>query len=678
MDSLLQRYLKKVRDDNISVDARGIMQVNRVVVLKMKEIFIDLTAKITVDKVVFKGEDYDDVKNGSDRLRKPDKHQERIEQKGIKIDELYKRHSKLVLLGDPGCGKTTLTKYLAFNHAEEYIDKDDGLIPIKIILRFLNEENIQYGIIGYIRYSLIKDNWFNENEADRLIGLFKDAFDQGKVIILLDGLDELREQEMKKMTVYAIEKLTIKYPKNSCIVTSRIIGYNTFPLSGGFQSAEIEPFNLEQMKNFFQKWLYAYEWRADIIDDAATVARAKRKADELIKQIGNNESIRILSSNPHLCTIIAIVNDQIGKLPEKKVELYRVCIDTFIFNWEMAKRRNIDDGPSLDKEETQGALEDIALYLHEKTQENRAKPEKLIEIITNFLKDKMGVPSNEAKNRAHRQLMVIREIAGLLIDRGELEYGFAHLTFQEYLTARAVTRRRKDISEYINRYLFNPRWREAIHLAASHQGQKDAESGSEFIESILAVKHQRETEMKYSFRIAFECMLDAKVEQKTFNDMFNQWVDLYLCMSYLQKLLLTPLDNKIEKICPDGVMDRLIAALKDNDWNVRYSAAEALGRIGGDKAVEPLITALKDKDNSVRYSAAQALGRIGGDKAVEPLIAALKDNVNSVRYSAAQALGSIGGDKAFEPLIAALKDEDYSVRSSAAEALDTIDMRLKA
>jgi HEAT repeat protein len=41
--------------------------------------------------------------------------------------------------------------------------------------------------------------------------------------------------------------------------------------------------------------------------------------------------------------------------------------------------------------------------------------------------------------------------------------------------------------------------------------------------------------------------------------------------------------------------------------------------------VEPLIAALKDENSDVRQAAAKALGKIGDPRAVEPLIAALSD-----------------------------------------------------
>ena len=62
-----------------------------------------------------------------------------------------------------------------------------------------------------------------------------------------------------------------------------------------------------------------------------------------------------------------------------------------------------------------------------------------------------------------------------------------------------------------------------------------------------------------------------------------------------------------------------IAALKDEDSEVRWNAAKALGKIG-DAAVAPLIAALKDGDPEVRGNAAKALGEIGDKRAVDPLL----------------------------------------------------------
>ena len=119
------------------------------------------------------------------------------------------------------------------------------------------------------------------------------------------------------------------------------------------------------------------------------------------------------------------------------------------------------------------------------------------------------------------------------------------------------------------------------------------------------------------------------------------------------------------------------------DGYVRGCAADALGKVGTEKAIDALIAVLEDKD-MVKYfrgRAAEALGKIGTEKAIDALIAVLKDKDTDryLRKDAASALGEIGTEKAIDPLIAVLEDEgmDRDVRGDAADALCEIFKKLK-
>ena len=117
---------------------------------------------------------------------------------------------------------------------------------------------------------------------------------------------------------------------------------------------------------------------------------------------------------------------------------------------------------------------------------------------------------------------------------------------------------------------------------------------------------------------------------------------------------------------------RLIKALRDKDRIIRQDAANALGKIGDERAIEPLIKVLGDSNEFVRGAATGALGEIGDVRAVLPLIQALEDDGWGVAKAAAEALGNIGDTRAVEPLIKALKDDDSNVSSASAEALGKI------
>ena len=114
----------------------------------------------------------------------------------------------------------------------------------------------------------------------------------------------------------------------------------------------------------------------------------------------------------------------------------------------------------------------------------------------------------------------------------------------------------------------------------------------------------------------------------------------------------------------------LIRAMRDQNVALRQKVAEALGQINDKRAVEPLIVALGDA-RTVRRSAAESLVKIGDD-AVQRLIATLSSGNKAGRRSVVEVLGQIGDASAVEPLIDALADSDVAVRQKAVEALGRI------
>jgi HEAT repeat protein len=113
------------------------------------------------------------------------------------------------------------------------------------------------------------------------------------------------------------------------------------------------------------------------------------------------------------------------------------------------------------------------------------------------------------------------------------------------------------------------------------------------------------------------------------------------------------------------------AALTDNDWFVRATAANALGKIQDAKAVKGLINILSDEEWFVRERAAEALSKIG-EPAVEALIDALKDGNGLVRERAAEILGKIGSRKSLIPLQEAFNDNELYVRARAVLAFELV------
>ncbi len=116
------------------------------------------------------------------------------------------------------------------------------------------------------------------------------------------------------------------------------------------------------------------------------------------------------------------------------------------------------------------------------------------------------------------------------------------------------------------------------------------------------------------------------------------------------------------------------AALQDEDWFVRATAAKSLGQVKDPQAIKNLVNVLGDREWFVRKRAAEALSKIG-EPAIEPLIDALKDRNGLVRERAAEVLGEIGNEKSVRPLLETFHDEELYVRARAVLAFEKVKTR---
>ncbi len=123
-------------------------------------------------------------------------------------------------------------------------------------------------------------------------------------------------------------------------------------------------------------------------------------------------------------------------------------------------------------------------------------------------------------------------------------------------------------------------------------------------------------------------------------------------------------------------VNRLIAELHAAHWQVRASAAEALGRQGGERAIAALREALADGSPEVRTSAVMSLGRLGARAALDDIRALiLDDNDREVLVQSAFAIAALaredlrGRQDDINRLVDRVTDERRDVASAARRSL---------
>jgi HEAT repeat protein len=134
---------------------------------------------------------------------------------------------------------------------------------------------------------------------------------------------------------------------------------------------------------------------------------------------------------------------------------------------------------------------------------------------------------------------------------------------------------------------------------------------------------------------------------------------------------LTRKKPEIRILVEEKNVNGLIQALRHQEFDIQWQAADALGRMG-EHALDSLLSALKNKNRDVRIGVIEALGEIKNPRAVPVLVELLKDPSIEVRWAAAIALGEMKDPAAVESLQVALRDGDKYVRYGAAIALEKI------
>jgi len=120
-------------------------------------------------------------------------------------------------------------------------------------------------------------------------------------------------------------------------------------------------------------------------------------------------------------------------------------------------------------------------------------------------------------------------------------------------------------------------------------------------------------------------------------------------------------------------LDVLLAALRDQNWFVRFRAAKLLAVLRKPEAVEALETAARsDEDEDVREEALVTLATIAPDRALPALLRGLHDEDSWLRERVASLLGELGDRRALPALLRAMQDKDADVAVAAAESVEKI------
>ena len=223
--------------------------------------------------------------------------------------------NKFVLLGSPGSGKTTLLSYfavmLAQNQAEKLgLEQDVDYLPILIKMRDLSrlDDIGDISILDYARQFAEKTMSVKNLPRD----FFEHWLEDGRALILLDGLDEIAEESKRYKIVQRIENFLGRFQRNIAIITSRPAGYKRdFFRTEEFPHYKLLGFDDGKVEEFVNHW---YDSRFQDKDEADRHKERRGTLDTLMAQRFGWKSDRSPNSNRRNTLTCLRMPDDIGKV----------------------------------------------------------------------------------------------------------------------------------------------------------------------------------------------------------------------------------------------------------------------------------------------------------------------------------------------------------------------------
>ncbi|MEU8261982.1 HEAT repeat domain-containing protein [Micromonospora sp. NPDC048999] len=381
----------------------------------------------------------------------------------------------MVLLGDPGSGKSTAVRYLALALAgvctEPRLAALDGHLPVPVELRSYSAHRGDGRCDGLLDY-------LGHRRQQGLAGIDRGVLEAylrqgGQALFLFDGLDEVFDPAHREEVAEQIATFASEYPGVRTVVTSRAAGYlrHTFA-NAGFDHFTLEDLDDERITRFLGNWY------RDVMPTPK--AEADRQRRQILDVVRRSRAMYEIAGNPLLLTLMAIVARG-HPLPRNRRRLYAHVADVLISEWDVTKqlRESHGDVPPLDPQAKLRLLRHLAYRMQCRESGpagNYIESDELSRVFRDHLVEFYGFENERAHGMANSMIEKLRERSFILERYGLRLFGFVHRTFLEFFCAEEIVDRFEhdpdvwsldQLRALFREHWADPSWREVLRLVAS-------------------------------------------------------------------------------------------------------------------------------------------------------------------------------------------------------------------
>lgn len=365
-------------------------------------------------------------------------------QHGLEVVKQIK-NNRLFILGKPGAGKTTFLKYLTLRAIKGEIQK----IPIFVSLKEWADSKLELMPFLVQQFEIC-----NFPDAQAFI---EHILKRGEALMLFDGLDEVQQDgEQRSRFIDVLRDFSKKYLLTQCVITCRIAA--TDYSFEQFIYVEVADFTEKQMQAFVTKWFHD------------TPKMAEDFLTEFAKEA--HRGLRELGRIPLLLSLLCLNYEETQTFPARRVELYEEAIEALLKKWDSERKIKRDVGYRQLSLGRKRQLFAKVAYDTFSQDEYFIPQNQLVKHIVAFFKTLPPADEDDQDN-GEQVLKTIEAQHGIFTERAHQIYSFAHLTFQEYFTAKYITEDKQRVADLVMQHFDDKRWREVFFLVVSGLGNAD-------------------------------------------------------------------------------------------------------------------------------------------------------------------------------------------------------------
>jgi predicted NACHT family NTPase len=291
------------------------------------------------------------------------------------------------------------------------------------------------------RCSLIDaiESWFRRQDEPDLLVLVRKAYDNRRVFLLIDGIDEW-DNETAANTAFGLLQSFTERHSIPAIMTSRPHGFRLITgLDGSWRVSEIAPFSAAQQTTLAKTWFAHLNPVGE--NGQESESRASRQATAFVEELQRNGPMAQLAATPLLLTgLIALKQAQL-QLPRNRFLVYDELSKLLLELHPMARdKAALAGAPShaLDPLTREMTLAALAYAIHsgqEGAAADAIEIDRAISVISQCLAQRIGMSVSDANQTARTILTLGEEGIGILVKKSSREVGFFHRVFQEFLSS---------------------------------------------------------------------------------------------------------------------------------------------------------------------------------------------------------------------------------------------------